>query len=158
MAHLPQLIVDLALILCAAAITTLVFKKLNQPVVLGYIIAGMLVGPNFSLFPTITDTASISVWAEIGIIVLLFNLGLEFSFKKVVKVGSTAAVTGIFEMSLMMAIGFFTGKALGWSQMDCLFLGGIISISSTTIIIRAFDELGGKNPKICRNGIGGAHY
>jgi CPA2 family monovalent cation:H+ antiporter-2 len=158
MAHLPQLIVDLALILCAAAITTLVFKKLNQPVVLGYIIAGMLVGPNFSLFPTITDTASISVWAEIGIIVLLFNLGLEFSFKKVVKVGSTAAVTGIFEMSLMMAIGFFTGKALGWSQMDCLFLGGIISISSTTIIIRAFDELGVKNPKICRNGIGGAHY
>lgn len=147
MAHLPQLIVDLALILCAAAITTLVFKKLNQPVVLGYIIAGMLVGPNFSLFPTITDTASISVWAEIGIIVLLFNLGLEFSFKKVVKVGSTAAVTGIFEMSLMMAIGFFTGKALGWSQMDCLFLGGIISISSTTIIIRAFDELGVKTRK-----------
>jgi CPA2 family monovalent cation:H+ antiporter-2 len=147
MSHLPNLIQDLALILAIAGVTTLLFKKLKQPVVLGYILAGLLVGPNFSLLPSISDTEGIKVWADIGVIFLLFSLGLEFSFKKLVKIGGTAGVTGIFEIICMVGLGFVTGKLLGWPLMDCIFLGGIIAISSTTIIIRAFDELGVKTRK-----------
>ncbi len=145
MNHLPTLITDLALILGAAGIITLIFRRLKQPVVLGYIIAGLLVGPNFKLFPTIVETAGIQIWADIGVIVLLFALGLEFSFKKLASVGPSAGITGLFELVCMMLIGFFTGKILGWPQMDCMFLGGIIAISSTTIIFRAFGELGLKS-------------
>ncbi|HEV7349869.1 cation:proton antiporter [Telluribacter sp.] len=141
MNHVPQLIVDLALILGAAGITTLIFRRLKQPLVLGYILAGLLVGPNFPLFPTILDLESIRIWAEIGVIFLLFNLGLEFSFKKLMVVGSTAAVTGLFEIVFMLLCGYTAGRIMGWSFTDSLFLGGIIAISSTTIIIRAFDEL-----------------
>lgn len=133
-----------------AGIITLIFKKLKQPIVLGYILAGLLVGPNFHLFPTITDIKTIEIWAEIGVIFLLFNLGLEFSFKKLVKVGNTAAITGLFEVFLMLITGFITGQLLGWSKIDSLFLGGIISISSTTIIFRAFEELGIKTQKFTR--------
>lgn len=147
MSHLPTLIQDLALILAIAGVTTLLFKKLKQPVVLGYILAGLLVGPNFSMLPTISDLEGVKVWADIGVIFLLFSLGLEFSFKKLVKIGGTAGVTGIFEIICMVALGYFAGKLLGWPTMDCIFLGGIIAISSTTIIIRAFDELGVKTRK-----------
>lgn len=147
MIHLPPLIRDLALILGAAGFTTLIFKKLKQPVVLGYIIAGLLVGPHFSIFPTISDLPNVQIWAEIGVIFLLFGLGLEFSFKKLTKVGGAASITAITEVIGMLAIGYVTGKLLGWSNMDSLFLGGILSISSTTIIIRAFEELGVKNQK-----------
>ncbi|TDE18383.1 cation:proton antiporter domain-containing protein [Dyadobacter psychrotolerans] len=150
MTHVPQLIVDLSLILTMAGIITLIFKKLKQPIVLGYILAGLLVGPNFALFPTITDIKTIEIWAEIGVIFLLFNLGLEFSFKKLVKVGNTAAITGLFEVGLMLVTGFATGQLLGWSKIDSLFLGGIIAISSTTIIFRAFDELGLKTQQFTR--------
>ena len=143
--HVPALIQDLALILCTAAITTLLFKWLKQPVVLGYIIAGLLVGPNFTLLPTIGDLEGIRIWAEIGVIFLLFGLGLEFSFKKLVGVGGNSVITGIFEISFMMAAGYFAGSMLGWPTMDCIFLGGITAISSTTIIIRAFDELKVRN-------------
>jgi CPA2 family monovalent cation:H+ antiporter-2 len=142
MAHLPMLIKDLALILGAAGVITLFFKRIKQPVVLGYIIAGLLVGPNFKLFPTIGDVEGIKIWAEIGVVFLLFALGLEFSFKKLVKVGGSAAITGITELSFMMILGYTMGQVLGWSNMDSMFLGGIIAISSTTIIFRAFDELG----------------
>ncbi len=142
MSHLPKLIVDLALILGAAGITTLIFRKLKQPMVLGYIIAGLIVGPNVSMFPTISDLAGVQTWADIGVIFLLFALGLEFSFKKLASVGASAAVTGIFELVCMMGIGYLAGKLMHWPQMDCLFLGGIIAISSTTIIFRAFEELG----------------
>lgn len=142
MDNLQKLIIDLALILAAASLVTLLFKRLKQPVVLGYIIAGLLISPNIRLFPSVTDMATIRVWAEIGVIFLLFSLGLEFSFKKLVKVGPSAGITGVFEVSLMLLTGFITGRLLGWSLMDCIFLGGIISISSTTIIIRAFEELG----------------
>lgn len=142
MQHLPSLIVDLALILGAAGIITLIFRRLKQPVVLGYIIAGLLVGPNFNLLPTVTDLDDIKIWAEIGVIFLLFSLGLEFSFKKLAKVGATAGITGGWEIAVMMGIGYVTGNLLGWPQMDSLFLGGIIAISSTTIIFRAFEELG----------------
>ncbi|MGH2644461.1 MAG: cation:proton antiporter, partial [Chitinophagaceae bacterium] len=147
MDNLHQLITDLALILGSAGVVTIIFKKLKQPVVLGYIIAGLLVSPNFKLFPTITDMESIRVWADIGVIFLLFSLGLEFSFKKLVKIGPTAGITGIFEVSMMLLTGFIAGRLMGWSFMDSLFLGGIISVSSTTIIIRAFEELGVKTMK-----------
>ncbi|HYG39568.1 MAG TPA: cation:proton antiporter [Cytophagales bacterium] len=147
MAHLPRLIIDLGLILGIAGITTLIFKKLNQPLVLGYILAGLLVSPKFSFFPSISDLVSIKIWADIGVIFLLFSLGLEFSFKKLVKVGGSASITAIIEISFMLMIGFTTGKLLGWSTIDSLFLGGILSISSTTIIFRAFDELGVKSQK-----------
>jgi CPA2 family monovalent cation:H+ antiporter-2 len=144
---MSNLISDLGLILSAAAITTLVFKKLKQPLVLGYIIAGFVVGPNFRLFPTITETENIRTWADIGVIFLLFGLGLEFSFKKLIKVGGTAAITAIVEISATMALGYGIGLMLGWSGMNCLFLGGILAIASTTIIIRAFDELDVKSQK-----------
>ncbi len=145
MNHVPALIKDLALILGAAGVITLFFKKLRQPVVLGYIIAGLLVGPNFKLFPTITDLESIRIWAEIGVVFLLFALGIEFSFKKLLKVGGSAVITGVVELSCMMLLGYTMGQILGWPYMDSLFLGGIIAISSTTIIFRAFDELGLKS-------------
>jgi len=140
--HLPQLIQDLAIILITAATVTLIFKKLGQPVVLGYLIAGFLLSPHVPLVPTIKDLGSVKVWAEIGVIFLLFGLGLEFSLKKLAQVGRAASITAFFEVAFMLSLGFATGQALGWSQIDSLFLGGILSISSTTIIVRAFDELG----------------
>jgi monovalent cation:H+ antiporter-2, CPA2 family len=144
MVHLPALIQDLALILGAAGVVTLLFRKIKQPVILGYIIAGFLVGPHFSFFPTITEISSIKIWADIGVVFLLFALGLEFSFKKLAHVGGSAAVTALIEVGAMVLIGFLTGKMFGWKNIDCLFLGGILSISSTTVIYRAFDELGVK--------------
>ncbi|MES2765792.1 MAG: cation:proton antiporter [Bacteroidota bacterium] len=147
MIHVPEIIEDLTLILAAAGVTTLIFKKLKQPLVLGYIIAGFLVGPHFSFFPTVLDIPTVATWAEIGVIFLLFSLGLEFSFKKLVKVGGSASITAVLEVIFMVLIGFTAGRLLGWSTMDSIFLGGILSISSTTIIIRAFDELGLKSKK-----------
>lgn len=144
MTHLPDLIQDLGLILSAAAVVTLLFKKLKQPVVLGYLIAGFIVGPHFTLFPSVKDTENIKIWAEIGVIFMLFSLGLEFSFKKLAKVGKSAIITASIEILTMIGVGFVTGRLLGWSQMDSLYLGGILSISSTTIIVRAFEELGMK--------------
>lgn len=141
MIHLPDLIRDLGFILMTAAAVTILCKFLRQPVVLGYLIAGFLVGPHVPWVPNITDTESIKVWAEIGVIFLLFGLGLEFSFKKLVKVGGSSSITALFEISFMLMAGFSTGQILGWSLMDSLFLGGILSISSTSIIVRAFDEL-----------------
>ncbi|MEI6456927.1 MAG: cation:proton antiporter, partial [bacterium] len=106
MVKLPLLIDDLALILCTAALVTLIFKKLKQPVVLGYIIAGFFIGPNFLLFPTVVERESIMTWAEIGVIFLLFSLGLEFSFKKLMKVGGVAIITAITEVPLTMLLGY----------------------------------------------------
>ncbi|WP_291399896.1 cation:proton antiporter [Daejeonella sp.] len=144
MGHLPKLIEDLALILIVAAITTIVFRKLKQPLVLGYIIAGFLVGPTLSITPTVADTENIKTLAEIGVIFLLFSLGLEFSFKKLVRVGGPASITGLIGIAFITASGYFVGKLMGWSFMDSLFLGGMLASSSTTIIIKAFDELGVK--------------
>jgi len=145
--HLPDLIADLGLILAAAGITTLIFKKIKQPLVLGYILAGLMVGPHLDFFPSVTDTKSINIWGEIGVIFLLFSLGLEFSFKKLVKVGGSASITAVVEVVFMLLIGFAAGKLMGWKTMDSVFLGGILSVSSTTIIIRAFEELGVKHKK-----------
>lgn len=142
MTHLPPLIADLGLILSVAAVTTLVCRMIRQPVVLGYIVAGFLVGPHIAFFPTVIDDANIRTWSEIGVIFLLFSLGLEFSFKKLAKVGGTATVTALVTVLFMLGAGFATGRAMGWNSMDSIFLGGILCISSTTIIFRAFDELG----------------
>ncbi len=147
MLHLPHLIADLGLILAAAGVTTLIFKKIRQPLVLGYIIAGLLVGPHISLIPTVGSSEDITIWAEIGVIFLLFSLGLEFSFKKLIRVGGSASITAVVEVIGMLGIGYVAGQILGWSTMDSIFLGGILSVSSTTIIIRAFDELGIKTQK-----------
>ena len=147
MGHLPNLIADLALILMAGAITTLIFKKIKQPLVLGYIIAGFLVGPYFHLLPTVADLKNIDILAEIGVIFLLFTLGLEFSFKKLMSVGGSASITAFVEIIFITVTGFFLGKLMGWNTMDSLFLGGMLASSSTTIILRAFDELGVKTKK-----------
>ncbi|WP_443946033.1 cation:proton antiporter [Pedobacter sp. AW1-32] len=147
MIHLPDLIADLGLILAAAGITTLLFKRIKQPLVLGYILAGLMVGPHINLLPTVTDQKSITIWAEIGVIFLLFSLGLEFSFKKLVKVGGSSSITAVVEVLFMLLIGYAAGKIMGWKTMDSIFLGGILSVSSTTIIIRAFEELGVKHKK-----------
>ena len=142
--HIPTLISDLALILGVGALVTLLFRKIKQPVVLGYVIAGFLIGPHLQLFPTVADEANIKTLADIGVIFLLFGLGLEFSFKKLMRVGGSASITALVEIVFIVIAGYLTGQALGWSKMDCLFFGGMLASSSTTIIIRAFDELGVK--------------
>lgn len=145
--HLYPLISDLGLILMTAGVAVLIFKKIKQPLVLGYLIAGFLAGPHFPLFPTVQEMGNVEVWAEIGVIFLLFSLGLEFSFKKLVKVGGSASITAGVQIVSMIIIGFTTGKLLGWNFIDSIFLGAILSMSSTTIILRAFDELGVKTQK-----------
>ncbi len=141
MGHLPGLIEDLALILIAAAITTLVFRRLKQPLVLGYIIAGFLISPYLSLTPTVADTENIETLAEMGVIFLLFSLGLEFSFKKLIRVGGAASITAFVEIIFIMIAGFYLGRWMGWGRMDSLFLGGMLASSSTMITIKAFEEL-----------------
>ena len=145
--HLKPLISDLGLILMTAGIAVLLFKKIKQPLVLGYLVAGFLAGNNFDFFPTVTDKAGVEVWAEIGIIFLLFSLGLEFSFKKLVKVGGSASVTATVQIIFMIILGYCVGIAMGWEKMDSIFLGAILAISSTTIILKTFDELGVKTQK-----------
>lgn len=145
--HLYPLISDLGLILMTAGVAILLFKKIKQPLVLGYLIAGFLAGPYFTLFPSVKDVQNVEVWAEIGVIILLFSLGLEFSFKKLMKVGGTASITALVQIVSMVFLGYWCGQMMGWSSMDSIFLGVILSISSTTIILRAFDELGVKGQK-----------
>ncbi len=147
MNHLPTLISDLALIMICAGITTVLFKYLKQPVVLGYILAGMIVSPHFELFPSTADKENIHIWADIGVIFLLFSLGLEFSFKKIINVGKSAIITAGANILFMLLIGYQVGLGLGWSTTESLFLGGMISMSSTTIIIKAFEELELKGQK-----------
>lgn len=142
MSHIPSLISDLAVILVSAGLVTLLFKKLKQPVVLGYIVAGILAGPSISEIPTVTDVESIRIWADIGVIFLLFALGLEFSFKKLMKVGGTAIIGAVTIVIGMMTLGYTTGLSLGWGDMNSLFLGGMLSMSSTTIIFKAFEDMG----------------
>lgn len=145
--HLPPMISDLGLILLTAGIAVLIFKKLKQPLVLGYLIAGFLAGNHFDFFPSIKDIKSVETWAEIGIIILLFSLGLEFSFKKLMKVGGSASITAGVQIISMCILGFYVGQWLEWPKMDSIFLGVILSISSTTIILKSYDELGVKTQK-----------
>ena len=139
--HIPVLISDLAVMLITAGLITILFKKIKQPLVLGYILAGFLISSYFPFFPTVVDTDSITTWSEIGIIFLMFHLGLEFNLHKLARVGSTAIITAIVEVIGILAVGFLAGRLLGFGVMDSVFLGGMLSMSSTTIIIKAFDEL-----------------
>ena len=144
---LHPLIVDLTLITIYAAITTLLFKKIKQPMVLGYLLAGIFAGPYFNLVPTVTDRANLALWADIGVIFLLFSLGLEFSVKKMLSVGKSAIITATLNIFLMLFVGYYIGMLIGWSTTDSFFLGSMISMSSTTIIIKAFDDLNIKKQK-----------
>ena len=154
MSELPALFSDLALILVTAGVTTVLFKWLKQPLVLGYIIAGLLIGPYVTWFPVVNDHESVEVWSEIGMVFLLFAIGLEFSFKKLKKQAGTVGITALTELVSMCIIGYLLGHALGWSQMDCIFLGAMLSMSSTTIIAKAFDDLKLKGEKFTNSVIG----
>lgn len=137
-----NLVADLALILIAAGVFTVISKALKQPLILGYIVAGFLISPHMSIFPSVTSVESVKQWSEIGIIFMLFTLGLEFSFKKLLKVGSSALITSGTNCIGMFTLGIVAGNALGWTMMESIFLGGLLSMSSTTIIIKTFDEMG----------------
>ena len=142
MSQLEPLIADLALILICAGVMTLLFKSLKQPIVLGYIVAGFLASPNMPYMPSVSDMHGVHVWSEIGVIFLLFALGLEFSFKKILKMGAAPIIAAVFIILAMMYVGACVGEIFGWSQMDCIFLGGMLAMSSTTIIFKAFDDMG----------------
>ena len=142
MAELPALIEDLALILMVAGIVTLIFKRLKQPLVLGYIVAGFLVSPNMPYTTSVVDMASVHLWADIGVMFLLFSLGLDFSFKKILRMGASPIISTCTIIFCMSMLGVCVGQAFGWSRMDCIFLGGMLAMSSTTIIYKAFDDLG----------------
>ena len=145
--HTNGLIADLAWILLLGAIVTLLFKKLKQPVVLGYILAGFLASPKFQYLPSISNLENITFWADLGIVVLMFSIGLEFSFRKLMNSGSSAVVTALIIITGMTFAGFGVGKILGLNSINCIFLGGMISMSSTTIIMKALDDLGLKQKK-----------
>ena len=142
MAEIPHLIQDLALILMVAGLVTLLFKKLRQPLVLGYIVAGFLVSPHMPYLMSVVDKADIQTWADIGVMFLLFSLGLDFSFKKILKMGMAPVIAAITIIFCMMALGTGVGTLFGWSRMNCLFLSGMLAMSSTTIIYKALDDLG----------------
>ena len=142
MSQLTPLISDLALILICAGIMTLIFKKLKQPLVLGYIVAGFICTPHFKFTPSVVDSASIHIWSEIGVIFLLFASGLEFSFKKLMKVGGSAVISACTIIFCMILVGVVVGWTFGWNRMDCIYLGGMLAMSSTTIIYKAFDDMG----------------
>jgi len=142
MNEIPNLINDLALILVVAGIVTLLFKKLKQPLVLGYVVAGFLVSPHMPYIMSVVDMKNIHTWADIGVMFLLFSLGLDFSFKKILKMGVSPVIATITIVFCMMMLGMTAGKLFGWGKMDCIFLGGMLAMSSTTIIYKAFDDLG----------------
>lgn len=145
--QLDVLVADLALILVVAGIVTLIFRKIKQPVVLGYIVAGFLISPNFVFLPTIVAQEDITAWADIGIIFLMFGLGLDFSFKKLATVGGSAFTVAATVMTMMILVGAGVGTLLGWGKMDCIFLGGMLSMSSTMIILKSYDEYNLKQEK-----------
>lgn len=147
MADIPFLVKDLALILMVAGIVTIIFKKLKQPLVLGYIVAGFLVSPHMPYTMSVIDETDIKTWADIGVIFTLFSLGLDFSFKKIVKMGASPIIATVVIVFFMMMLGISIGHGCGWSKMDCIFLGGMLAMSSTTIIYKAFDDMGLRQQK-----------
>lgn len=152
--HLAPLIQDLAVILGVAAVVTYIFKVIKQPVVLGYIAAGIIVGPYTPPIFSVVDVKSVQIWSELGVIFLMFALGLEFSFRKLLKLGPSPGFTGMFQIVAMVLAGYYLALAFGWSTFDAIFLGCMISISSTTIIIKAFEELGLKGKKFAELAFG----
>ena len=147
MSQLEPLMADLALILICAGVMTLLFKSLKQPIVLGYIVAGFLASPNMPYMPSVSDMHGVHLWSEIGVVFLLFALGLEFSFKKILKMGAAPIVAAIAIILGMMYVGSLAGHLFGWSDMDCIYLGGMLAMSSTTIIFKAFDDMGLRNER-----------
>ena len=147
MAEIPFLVKDLALILMVAGIVTIIFKKLKQPLVLGYIVAGFLVSPHMPYTMSVIDETDIKTWADIGVIFTLFSLGLDFSFKKIVKMGASPIIATVVIVFFMMMLGISIGHGFGWSKMDCIFLGVMLAMSSTTIIYKAFDDMGLRQQK-----------
>nr|WP_293533863.1 cation:proton antiporter [Prevotella sp.] len=147
MNEIPYLVKDLALILMVAGIVTIIFKKLKQPLVLGYIVAGFLVSPHMPYTMSVIDESDIKTWADIGVIFTLFSLGLDFSFKKIVKMGASPIIATVVIVFSMMMLGISVGHGFGWSKMDCIFLGGMLAMSSTTIIYKAFDDMGLRQQK-----------
>ena len=142
MSELPELVQDLALILVVAGFVTLIFKKLKQPLVLGYIVAGFLVSPHMPYTMSVVDQGDIQTWADIGVIFLLFSLGLDFSIKKILKMGASPIIAACTIIFSMMLLGVIVGHSFGWKEMDCIFLGGMVAMSSTTIIYKAFSDMG----------------
>ena len=142
MSELPELVKDLALILVVAGFVTLIFKKLKQPLVLGYIVAGFLVSPHMPYVMSVVDKSDIQTWADIGVIFLLFSLGLDFSIKKILKMGASPIIAACTIIFCMMTLGVIVGHSFGWKEMDCIFLGGMVAMSSTTIIYKAFSDMG----------------
>lgn len=136
-----SLIQDLALILVVAGIVTLLFRKLRQPLVLGYIVAGFLVSPHMPYIMSVVERRNIQTWADIGVMFLLFSLGLDFSFKKIMKMGASPMISACSIIFCMTVLGICVAHAFGWSRMDCIFLGGMLAMSSTTIIFKAFDDM-----------------
>ena len=137
-----KLIFDLALVMISASVMTLIFKKLKQPLILGYIVAGFLTSPHMPYTPSVSDMTDVQTWADLGVIFLLFALGLDFSFKKIIKLGNTPIIAACTIIFCMISIGFMVGSFFGWPRMDCIFLGGMLAMSSTTIIYKAFDDMG----------------
>ncbi|RTL00183.1 MAG: cation:proton antiporter, partial [Proteobacteria bacterium] len=148
--HGNSFIHDMAIIMLVAGIVTLLFNKWKQPVVLGYLAAGIIIGPHMPSILAVHDKTTITTLGELGVVFLMFSLGLEFSLKKIAKVGASAFITAICETSLMIAIGYNLGRYFGWQQMDCMFLGAMMAISSTTIIVKALGELGLKQHKFAQ--------
>src|SRR5262249_27973821 len=140
MDHANQFLINLAMVLCVAAVTTVLFQRLRQPVVLGYILAGLLVGPHVP-FPLVADSQTIEGLSELRVILLLFTIGLEFTVGRLLRVGASAGIIAVVEISVMVILGDLTGRAFGWSAWESLYAGAMIAISSTTIIAKAFTEL-----------------
>lgn len=142
MSEIPNFISDLALILIVAGVVTILFKKLKQPLVLGYVVAGFIVSPHMPYTMSVIDRSSIQTWADIGVMFLLFSLGLDFSFKKIMKMGISPVISTCTIIFCMMTLGIIVGHSFGWNRMDCIFLGGMLAMSSTTIIYKAFNDMG----------------
>ena len=148
--HGIQLVQDLALIMAAAAVATVICQRLKQPVVLGYILVGVIIGPHTPPFSFVSNEEEIRTLAQLGVVLLMFSVGLHFSFRKLKEVGFTAVVAAVFEIAGMFYLGERLGKLFGWSAMDSIFLGAILSISSTTIIAKVLEEMGMLRPGFAR--------
>jgi len=140
--HGVELLQDLAVVMLIAGVTTILCHRLKLPVVLGYIVAGVIIGPNTPPFELVKNEDTIRGLGDMGVVLLMFSLGLEFSLRKLTRVGFSALVAALLEISLMIWLGYMVGRAFGWKTMDCVFLGTMVSISSTTIIVKALTELG----------------
>ncbi|MBR3114337.1 MAG: cation:proton antiporter [Bacteroidaceae bacterium] len=154
MSELPTIVKDLALILMIAGVATLLMKRLKQPLILGYIVAGFLCGPHLSIFPSVADAERVSVWADIGVVFLMFTLGLEFSFRKLVRMGPGPVVAACTIIFCMIGLGSVAGHFFGWSKMNSLFLGGMLAMSSTTVIFKALDDMGLRQQKFASSVLG----